>query len=246
MTFNQFTDFVPFDSDDEPGETVRTIPANGSATPYPVEEPVQLKALSASYERKFNLGNFNSLTVAITIWARTRVPEGHAFDLHDAKRRLRGMARTNVRAQLQQEQTRRQQRPANPLFLGLEPPAVGGLDPIYVRTVGVSLSRKLNLGNYDNIMPAYSDWADLRHLADSQAALHLALSRMWASLWVNIEDELARAQGVPTGATDFGLPTLTVATTPAPTTAPSRLIAATNGSRPSSNGYANGQSQGGH
>ena len=246
MTFNRFIDFDPLDSDDEPIETVRTIPANGSATPYPVEEPVQLKALSATYERKFNLGDFSSLTVAITIWARTRVPEGHAFDLHDAKRRLRHMARTNVRAQLQQEQTRRQQRPASQLFLGLEPPAVGGVDPIYVRTVGVSLSRKLNLGHYQSIMPAYSDWADLRHLADGQAALHLALSRMWASLWVNIEDELARAQGAPTGATDFGLPMLTVATTPAPATAPSRLIAATNGSRPSSNGYVNGQPQGGH
>ena len=48
-----------------------------------LEEPVQIKGFAVTYDRKFNCGNFESLNPAVTIWVRTRVPEGAAFDLHD-------------------------------------------------------------------------------------------------------------------------------------------------------------------
>jgi hypothetical protein len=159
-------------------------------SPYGPQEPVQIKALEVSYERKFNLGNFESLQVTITIWARTRVAEGETFDLHNARIRLRDMARANVRAQLLREKGK-----ADVAFLGL---AVSPTDPdpIYVRTVSVGIARKVNLGNYESVAPSYTDWADLRHIAGNQAALHLALERMWASVWANIDDEISRARGL--------------------------------------------------
>ena len=167
-------------------------------------EPVQITSFSVTYDRKFNLGNFESLNPAITIWVKSRVPEGEAYDLHDAKRRLRQMARENVRAQLQ-----RLHGNDEAIFLGLIPP-VDGHDPIFVRTVSLGLVYKVNLGDFNSITPAYSDWSDLRHVANSPTELHLALERMWASLWANTEDELSRARG--DGETDayFGLPTIMV------------------------------------
>ena len=114
------------------------------------------------------------------------------------------MARENVRAQLQ-----RLHGKDEAIFLGLVPP-VDGQDPIFVRTVSLGLVYKVNLGDFNSITPAYSDWSDLRHVANSPTELHLALERMWASLWANTEDELSRARG--DGETDayFGLPTITV------------------------------------
>ena len=69
-----------------------------------LEEPVQMKGFSVTYDRKFNLGNFETLAPAITIWVKSRVPEGAAFDLHAGKERLRRMARENIRAQWQRLQ----------------------------------------------------------------------------------------------------------------------------------------------
>jgi hypothetical protein len=197
------------DGDFEPVDFAREVTAgsNGHGRPaYGPEEPVQIKALEVTYDRKFNLGNFESLHAGVTIWARSRVPDGQSFDLHDVKLRLRDMARMNVRAQLLRVKER-----AEPLFLGLAPPADGRADPIYVRTVGVSLCHKINLGNYENVAPSYSDWADLRHLAGSQAALHMALERLWASLWANVEDEIRRARGLGSHPDAyFGLPAMEV------------------------------------
>lgn len=176
---------------------------NGFA--YQLEEPVQTKGFAAAYDRKFNCGNFESLNPAITIWVKTGAPEGEAFDLHHARERVRQMARENVRAQWLRFQGSR-----DAVFLGLQPPADGSEDPIFVRTVSVSLVYRVNLGNYQSITPGYTDWADLRHAAGSSAALHIALERMWQSLWANIEDEIARARGNgPTGAF-FGLPIIEI------------------------------------
>jgi hypothetical protein len=193
------------DGDFEAVDFAREV-ESGQPSAYGPKEPVQIKALEVTYDRKFNLGNFESLHAGVTIWARSRVPDGQSFDLHDVKLRLRDMARMNVRAQLLRVKER-----AQPLFLGLAPPADGRADPIYVRTVGVSLCHKVNLGNYEMVAPSYSDWADVRHLSGSQAALHVALERLWASLWANIADELRRARGLGSHPDAyFGLPEMEV------------------------------------
>jgi hypothetical protein len=174
-------------------------------TAHALEEPVNIKGFSATYDRKFNLGNFESLNPAMTVWVKTNVPEGAAFDLHSCKNRLRQMARDNVRAQLQRLQGNNEV-----VFLGLRPPADGGEDPIFVRTVSVSLVYKVNLGDYNSITPGYTDWADLRHIAHSPGELHLALTRMWTSLWANIDDEIARARGHGASGAFLGLPQISV------------------------------------
>ena len=172
---------------------------------YELEEPIAVKGFSVTYDRKFNTGNFESLNPAITIWVKSAVPEGEAFDLHHAKERVRRMARENVRAQLLR-------LPGNPevVFLGLQPPLSGDPDPIFVRTVSVSLTYKVNLGDYNSITPGYTDWHDVRHVAHSPGELHMALDRMWQSLWANVEDEISRAQGKGGSGGFFGLPAITV------------------------------------
>jgi hypothetical protein len=180
----------------------------GEALPglaFELEEPITLKGFAATYDRKFNLGNFESLNPAMTIWVKTAVPEGAAFDLHHARERVRLMARENVRAQLL-----RQQGSAEVVFLGLQPPHAGTPDPIFVRTVSVSLVYRVNLGNYQSIAPGYTDWADLRHVAHSPGELHMALTRIWQSLWANLEDEIARARGEGGTGGFLGLPQIVV------------------------------------
>ena len=192
---------------------------------HQLEESVQLKGFSVTYDRKFNLGNFESLAPAITIWVKTRVPEGAAFDLHHAKERIRRMARENVRAQFQRVKANDEV-----VFLGLQPPANGGEDPIFIRTVSVSLFYRANLGNYQSIMPGYTDWADVRHVAHSPGELHMALDRMWQSLWANVEDEISRAQGNGSTGAFFGLPPVEVEDLTV-TSQPNGRVAAVNGGR---------------
>ncbi|HRQ42358.1 MAG TPA: hypothetical protein PLD25_30955 [Chloroflexota bacterium] len=172
---------------------------------YELAEPITLTGFSVTYDRKFNTGNFESLNPAITIWVKTTVPEGEAFDHHQAKERVRRMARENVRAQLLRLQ-------GNPevVFLGLQPPHAGDADPIFVRTVSVSLVQKVNLGDYNSITPGYTDWADVRHVAHSPGELHMALARLWQSLWANVEDEISRARGHGGSGGFFGLPLIPV------------------------------------
>jgi hypothetical protein len=172
---------------------------------HQLEEPVQIKGFSVTYDRKFNCGNFETLNPAITIWVKSRVPEGAAFDLHDCKERVRRMARENCRAQWQ-----RLQGNDEVVFLGLQPPANGGEDPIFIRTVSVSLFYRANLGNYQSIMPGYTDWADVQHVSHSPSELHIALDRMWQSLWQNCLDEISRAQGNGSTGAFFGLPPIEV------------------------------------
>jgi hypothetical protein len=182
---------------------------HGDLFAYELDEPIHIKGFSVTYDRKFNLGNFESLAPSITIWVKTNVAEGENFDLHHAKERLRRMARENVRAQLLRLQ-------GNPeaVFLGVQPPADGRPDPIFVRTVSVSLTYKVNLGDYNSIMPSYTDWADVRHVAHSSGELHIALARMWQSLWSNVEDEISRARGRAQGqggtGSFFGLPPIEI------------------------------------
>ncbi|MCP4428019.1 MAG: hypothetical protein GY803_26335, partial [Chloroflexi bacterium] len=142
------------------------------------------------------------------------IPENTPFDLHDCKRRARLMARQNIKAQYQ-----RVDGDDSPVFLGLEPPAdgpavftgAGCVDPIYVATVGVGLAQKVNLGDYNNIVPAYTDWADVRTVAhNAQSDLHIAISRLWDGLWTNMRDEIARAQGGGSIEDNFGLPSMEV------------------------------------
>lgn len=120
---------------------------NGVNTSYlpELEETVHIKGFSVTCDRKFNLGNFENLNPAITIWVKTNVLEGEGFDLHHAKERLRRMARENVWAQLL-----RLQGNSEVVFLGLQPSLAGvDSDPIFVRTVSVSLVHKVNLGDYN-------------------------------------------------------------------------------------------------
>jgi hypothetical protein len=178
---------------------------NHNGFTHQLEEPVQIKGFSVTYDRKFNLGNFESLNPAITIWVKTRVPESTTFDLHGCKERVRRLARENVRAQLQ-----RLQGNEEVVFLGLQPPGHGGEDPVFIRTISVSLFYKVNLGNFQSIMPGYTDWADVRHISHSPGELHMALTRMWESVWANTLDEISRAQGHGQTNAFFGLPTIEV------------------------------------
>lgn len=172
----------------------------------PIEKSLVYKGLSVTYDRNFNLGNYERVNPAITIWTKRQLPEYKPLDLHHAKERLRRMARENVRAQwhhiLQKDEV---------IFLGLQPPFDGSEDQIRIETVRLSLIYKANLGDQQAITSGYTDWADLRHLSHSPSQLHMALSRMWLSLWANIEDELCRARGVSSPVTNFGLPTLKAA-----------------------------------
>lgn len=173
---------------------------------FTLEEPIQIRATRVGYERKFNLGDYNALTADIFIWLRTDVQEGEPFDLHGAISRTKQMARDNVRAQYLRARGKEEA-----IFLGLLPPDNGQPDPVYVRTVSVGLTYRVNLGNYDSICPSYTDWSDVRHVSHSPGELHIALERMWASLWARVYDEIRRARGLgPDPNAFFGLPLIEV------------------------------------
>lgn len=173
---------------------------------FTLEEPIQIRATKVGYERKFNLGDYNALTADIFIWLRTDVQEGEPFDLHGAIRRAKEMTRQNVRAQYLRARGKEEA-----IFLGLLPPDNGQPDPVYVRTVSVGLTYRVNLGNYDSICPSYTDWADVRHVSHSPGELHIALERMWSSLWARVEDEIRRARGLgPDPNAFFGLPLIEI------------------------------------
>lgn len=57
-------------------------------------EGVRIKTISVHYERKFNLGDYNSATIGIQVWADVDHEQ-----LDWAMRQLWGMAKENVRAQ---------------------------------------------------------------------------------------------------------------------------------------------------
>ncbi len=164
-------------------------------------DPIQLNGFSVTYDRRFSMGNLEYLHPAITLWLNCPSAEDKPFDLHHAKERTRRMARENVRAQLLRVQGKKEV-----VFLGLQPPFAGGTDPIVVQSACLSLIHNVNLGDGNQFTPGYSDWADLRSVAHHPGELHMALARLWQSLWANIEDELARARGEGGTNNFFGLP----------------------------------------
>jgi hypothetical protein len=164
-------------------------------------EPIQVKGFSVTYDRRFATGSFEYLHPAITFWLNRIDVENERFDLHHAKERARRMARENIRAQLLRSQGKKEV-----VFLGLQPPFAGGTDPVAVQTVCLSLSYSVNLGDENRFTPGYADWADLRSVTHHPGELHMALARLWLSLWANLEDELSRARGEGKTKSFFGLP----------------------------------------
>ena len=75
---------------------------------------MEIKTVSVTYERKFNLGDFNSAHVGITIWADVEPDE----DLDAAMHALWDMAKANVRAQIEPLVAKHKAR-VNAYFLGL-------------------------------------------------------------------------------------------------------------------------------
>jgi len=75
-----------------------------------------------------------------------------------------------------------------------KPPVNGRKDPVFIRTVSVSLMYKVNLGNYNSITPGYTDWSDIDALSGGwERYFHAKLvnvaphfeSYLWACyLWV--------------------------------------------------------------
>lgn len=175
------------------------------ASPYAQGEPIAIQGFSVTYDRTFSLGDFESLNAAITIHLSREAPGDETFDLHHARERVRRMARENVRAQLL-----RQLGKPEVVFLGLQPPQPGTADPVSVYTVCICLVYQANLGKGQSFTTGYTDWADVRDVAHSPGELHMALSRMWQSLWANVEDEISRARGHGGTGGFFGLPTIPV------------------------------------
>ena len=177
-----------------------TQDAGSGLTPEQAE-PIRVTSFSVTYDRTFHTGDCERLTPAVTVWVKRVMPDGVTFDLHHARERVRRMARENVRAQLL-----RLQGSPEVVFLGLQPPFTGATDPIVVHTVSLSLIRSVNLGEKNSLTIGYADWAELHQLASRPSELHIALARLWQSLWANVEDEVARAQGKGSAGGFFGLP----------------------------------------
>jgi hypothetical protein len=111
------------------------------------------------------------------------------------------MSRENVRGQLLRAQGKNEV-----VFLGLQPPTDGRNDSVSVKSVSVSLVQTGNLANLNCLTLGFTDWMDVQDLANSPGELHIALARMWASLWANIQDEASRAKGSGSTGAFLGLP----------------------------------------
>lgn len=192
-------------------------------------EPVRHRGFGVRYERRLNLGRYESVTAGISLWVlivaeqivderglpvtdRFGDPLLEPYDLHACKRRVRELARANVRAQFN-----RARRVNDMVTLGL-PPVAAGYDPLRVKSVLLTLQMKRNLGNFNMVAPEYSDHCDLRdlYLADedvhsaNNAGLHVSLDRIWRGLWANLDDELSRATGAGETGASCGLPAVKI------------------------------------
>ena len=76
---------------------------------------MNIKTVSVTYERKQNLGDYNSANVGCTIWADVREDE----DLHLTMTGLWDMAKANVKAQLLPLAKNNGATNVEQLFLGL-------------------------------------------------------------------------------------------------------------------------------
>lgn len=63
-------------------------------TPKPA---VKIKTVSVTYDRKVNLGDYNSMNVSVTLWADVNDEE---TSLHEIMESLWGMAKSNVKEQI--------------------------------------------------------------------------------------------------------------------------------------------------
>lgn len=75
---------------------------------------VTIKTVSVTYERKFNLGDFNSAAIGCTLWADVTEEQ----DLDAAMSGLWGMAKENVRVQAL-PLVQKQKAQVENVFLGL-------------------------------------------------------------------------------------------------------------------------------
>jgi hypothetical protein len=195
----------------------------------PSEEVVRHRGFGVKYDRRLNLGNWESITASMSLWVSI-IPEEETNErgitkldgfgdpiykpihLHDCRRRVRDLARTNVRKQFNLARGIDEVE-----YLGLPEPTTP-YDPLMVKTVLMSLKLKRNLGDYASVEPEFSDHCDLRDIyleyehvrSANTTGLHIHLHRIWESLWADLNDELARAEGFGETGADFGLPTVEV------------------------------------
>jgi hypothetical protein len=66
----------------------------------------------------------------------------------------------------------------------------------------------VNLANLNSLTLGFTDRMDVQDVASSPGELHMALARMWASLWANIQDEVSRAKGSGSTGAFLGLPSI--------------------------------------
>lgn len=192
-------------------------------------EPVRHRGFGVRYERRLNLGQYESVTAGISLWvmivAEQIVDERglpvtdvfgdpllEPYGLHDCKQRVRELARANVRAQFNRARDVEEM-----VILGLRP-AAGSHDPLRVKSVLATLQIKRNLGNFNMVAPEYSDHCDLRDLyltyddvhSANSTGLHVNLDRIWRGLWANLDDELSRAAGDGETGAYCGLPAVKI------------------------------------
>lgn len=85
---------------------------------------MRLKTISVTYDRKLNLGDFNSLHAAVTLWADLDEHDDEALAVEG----LREMARNHVMAEIGRVDQKVQAK-VQDLFLGLPVAARKQLDP---------------------------------------------------------------------------------------------------------------------
>ena len=96
---------------------------------------VTVKTISVTYDRKFNLSDFNSLHLSYTVWADVSEDQ----DLHEANNGLWEMARENVRAQALPV-VQKQSAQAKEVFMGL---------PVELRQVAKTAMKLTDDEDYD-------------------------------------------------------------------------------------------------
>lgn len=182
--------------------------------------------LSNGYKRKFNLGDFNSITVQCSLWTSPirRDQYGRREEINTGEwiTRVREMARLNVKEQyirgvgilaaLHQETG----TAPSMQYLGL-PSFRDREDPIQISTALSGVEFRINLGDFNYAKPGFSTWANMaakeRYEGDhplnieNQGGYHMGMARMWAMVWTNVlaEVEVATEKTLQDVKT-FGLP----------------------------------------
>jgi hypothetical protein len=66
---------------------------------------VKVKTVSITYERKINLGDYNSATIGLTLWADVDEDEAHDQVVTELQRQARELARDEYRRLIKPGQT---------------------------------------------------------------------------------------------------------------------------------------------